>query len=40
MATENNTNNKKPEVEIVIKRHKQLFDLLRHPYQLFTGIGT
>ena len=35
MATENNTNNKKQEVEVIIKRHKQLFDLLRHPNELW-----
>lgn len=35
MATENNTNNQKQEVEVVIKRHKQLFDLLRHPNELW-----
>ena len=28
-------NNKKQEVEVVIKRHKQLFDLLRHPNELW-----
>lgn len=35
MDTENNTNNKKQEVEVIIKRHKQLFDLLRHPNELW-----
>jgi len=35
MVTENNTNNQKQEVEVIIKRHKQLFDLLRHPNELW-----
>jgi len=35
MAIENNTNNQKQEVEVIIKRHKQLFDLLRHPNELW-----
>ena len=35
MTTENNINNKKQEVEVIIKRHKQLFDLLRHPNELW-----
>lgn len=35
MTTKNNANNKKPEVEVIIKRHKQLFDLLRHPNELW-----
>lgn len=35
MAKENNKNNKKQEVEVIIKRHKHLFDLLRHPNELW-----
>ena len=35
MTTENNTNNRKQEVEVIIKRHKQLFDLLKHPNELW-----
>ncbi len=35
MSTKSKTINQKPEVEVIIKRHKQLFDLLRHPNELW-----